>query len=139
MQRLTLKVLLVLAAAGIGGCGGSPAVSGTAPEGDRRPFEEFLSALENTLVEVNELERMGGGIRDRMILVDVETLVKGEDEMRLHQALRLNYGKIRSLRSSLASNEMVKEVLNRNQRELQEVVAVDAKSQGAVIVYYDQP
>ena len=118
-------------------CGGRPA-EGPAPESDSRPFQDFLNALENTLVEVNELERMGGGLRDRMVLVDTESLVEGADEVRLSNALRLNYGKIRSLRASLKTNRGVGEVLTRNGHTLEQVVAIDAKSEGAVIVYFTQ-
>ena len=127
-SAVTLLTLLFL------GCGGQPAGTPT-PEPDGRQFREFLNALENTLVEVNELERMGGGLRDRMILVDAESLVDGADEVRLSNALRLNYGKIRSLRASLKGNEGVGEVLNRNGHSLDELVAIDAKSEGAVILY----
>ena len=128
-KAVTLLTLLFL------GCGGRPA--GTpAPEADGRQFQEFLNALENTLVEVNELERMGGGLRDRMILVDAESLVDGADEVRLSDALRLNYGKIRSLRASLKGNSGVGEVLTRNGHSLDELVAIDAKSEGAVILYF---
>ena len=128
-QYVAFGVLLVSAS-----CGGRSA-SGPAPESDGRPFQEFLHALENTLVEVNELERMGGGLRDRMILVDTESLVEGADEVRLVNALRLNYGKIRSLRASLKTNESIGEVLTRNGHTLDEVVAIDAKQEGAVVVY----
>ena len=117
------------------GCA-SQAVERPEPEPDSRPFQEFLNALENTLVEVNELERMGGGLRDRMILVDTETLVEGADKIRLSNALRLNYGKIRSLRASLKGNEGVGEVLTRNGHTLEQLVAIDAKSEGAVILYF---
>lgn len=117
------------------GCGGQPAAA-PAPERTGRQFQEFLNALENTLLEVNELERMGGGLRDRMILVDAQSLVDGRDETRYHNALRLNYGKIRSLRASLQGNEGIGEVLIRNGHSLDDLVAIDAKSQGAVILYF---
>ena len=68
----------------------------------------------------DELERMGGGLRDRMILVDTESLVEGADEVRLVNALRLNYGKIRSLRASLKTNQSIGEVLTRNGHTLDE-------------------
>jgi hypothetical protein len=126
---ITLTLLLAL------GCSGRSAEN-PAPAQDGRPFRDFLNALENTLVEVNELERMGGGLRDRMILVDAQSLVEGEDEMRLTNALRLNYGKIRSLRTSLKGNAGIEEVLARNGHTLEQLVAIDAKSQGAVVLYY---
>jgi hypothetical protein len=118
----------------LAGCGGRPAED-PAPAGDARPFQEFLRALDNTLVEVNELERMGGGLRDRMILVDTESLVERSNQLRLSNALRTNYGKIRSLRASLKTNQGVGEVLIRNGHTLDQVVAIDAKSEGAVILY----
>jgi hypothetical protein len=117
------------------GCGGQPAAT-PAPETAGRPFQEFLNALENTLIEVNELERMGGGLRDRMILVDAESLVKGPDRIRYSNALQRNYGKIRSLRASLKGNAGIGEVLARNGHSLDELVAIDAKSEGAVILYF---
>ena len=118
----------------LAGCAGRP-TEDPAPQGDARPFQEFLRALENTLVEVNELERMGGGLRDRMILVDTESLVERADRLRLSNALRTNYGKIRSLRASLKTNQGVGEVLVRNGHTLDQVVAIDAKSEGAVVLY----
>lgn len=128
-RSLTLTLLLAL------GCGGQPGEN-PKPAPDGRPFQDFINALENTLVEVNELERMGGGLRDRMILVDTESLVSGADEVRLYNALRLNYGKIRSLRASLKGNEGIEDVLVRNGHSLEQLVAIDAKSEGAVILYY---
>ena len=116
-------------------CSSTGQTGAVPPEESGRAFRDFIAALDNTLVEVNELERMGGGIRDRMILVDPESLVKGEDEFRLASALRLNYGKIRSLRSSLQSNEGVHEVLDRNGHSVRQLVAIDAKPQGVVILY----
>ena len=116
-------------------CGGRPAESPEPPP-DNRPFQTFINALENTLVEVNELERMGGGLRDRMVLVDTESLAEGEDRARLYNALRFNYGKIRSLRASLKGNQGIGEVLTRNGHTLDELVAIDAKPEGAVVLYY---
>jgi hypothetical protein len=133
-MRCNRRSVVLLALLGVG-CGGQPAGAPT-PEERGRPFEEFLNALENTLIEVNELERMGGGLRDRMILVDAESLVKGSDQYRLISALRLNYGKIRSLRASLKGNAGVSEVLTRNGHSINELVAIDTKSEGAVILYY---
>jgi hypothetical protein len=135
-MRLSARGIILLGLLALG-CGsrqpGSPE-----PEANGRPFQEFLNALENTLVEVNELERMGGGLRDRMILVDAESLVKGADEFRLTNALRLNYGKIRSLRASLKGNQGIGEVLTRNGHSLNELVAIDARPEGAVILYYSE-
>ena len=125
----SLGLILVVA-----GCG-SRSLQAPAPEPDRRPFQEFLNSLENTLVEINELERMGGGLRDRMILVDTESLAEGTDVIRLSNALRLNYGKIRSLQASLKTNHGIGEVLTRNGHTLEDVVAIDAKAEGAVILY----
>ena len=129
--RGSLALALVLGL----GCGGRP-VERTEPAPDNRPFQAFINALENTLVEVNELERMGGGLRDRMVLVDTESLAEGEDRARLSSALRLNYGKIRSLRASLKGNQGIGEVLTRNGHTLDELVAIDAKPEGAVVLYY---
>ena len=126
---LTLTLVFTL------GCGTRPGEN-PKPAPDGRPFQDFINALDNTLVEVNQLERMGGGLRDRMILVDTESLVSGADQVRLYNALRLNYGKIRSLRASLKGNEGVEEVLLRNGHTLEQLVAIDAKSEGAVILYY---
>jgi hypothetical protein len=126
---LTFALLLGLA------CGCRPAER-SEPAPDNRPFLAFINALENTLVEVNELERMGGGLRDRMVLVDTESLAEGEDRARLYNALRLNYGKIRSLRASLKGNQGIGEVLSRNGHTLDELVAIDAKPEGAVVLYY---
>ena len=131
---MRLRQSVVLGFVLLAACSSRPA-EGPVPESDGRQFQEFLRALENTLVEVNELERMGGGLRDRMILVDTESLVEGADEVRLSNALRLNYGKIRSLRASLKTNQGIGEVLTRNGHTLDEVVAIDAKPEGAVIVY----
>jgi hypothetical protein len=116
------------------GCG-SRSPESPSPEERGRPFQDFINALENTLIEVNELERMGGGLRDRMILVDTESLVEGSD-YRLTHALRLNYGKIRSLRASLKGNTGIGEVLTRNGHSLDELVAIDTKSEGAVVLYF---
>ncbi len=124
--------------AALAGCSSNPRPAVGTPVDDPRAFEEFKNALENTLVEVNELERMGGGIRDRMILVDAASLVKDEDRGRLFETLRANYGKIRTLRSSLETNENVRDVVVRNGRRLDELVAMDAKPQGAVVLYYDR-
>jgi hypothetical protein len=129
-RSLTLTLALAL------GCSSRQPAESPQPAPDGRPFREFLNALENTLVEVNELERMGGGLRDRMILVDTQSLADGEDEVRLYNALRLNYGKIRSLRASVKGNAGIEEVLTRNGHTLEELVAIDAKSEGAVILYY---
>lgn len=133
-MKFPIRALVVLALFGLISCGGSQAEK-PGPEEVRRPFLEFLNALENTLVEVNELERMGGGIRDRMILVDAESLVEGEDEVRLSNALRLNYGKIRSLRASVQNNRGIGEVLSKNGHSVSELVAIDAKREGVVILY----
>ena len=130
--RCSLTLAIVLAI----GCGGGQPAQSPQPTADGRPFREFLNALENTLVEVNELERMGGGLRDRMILVDTESLAEGDDKVRLYNALRLNYGKIRSLRASVKGNAGIEEVLTRNGHTLEELVAIDAKSEGAVILYF---
>ena len=129
--RGSLALALVLGL----GCGGRPA-EGPGPPPDNRPFQAFINALENTLVEVNELERMGGGLRDRMVLVNAESLAEGEDRARLSNALRLNYGKIRSLRASLKGNQGIGEVLTRNGHTLDQLVAIDAKPEGAVVLYY---
>ena len=138
MRFLTVAALMAILG-GLPACAGSNQPDPATPAVDRRAFEEFLTSLENTLVEVNELERMGGGIRDRMILVDASSLVRGNDKMRLWEALRNNYGKIRSLRSSLETNENIREVLTKNGRKLDELVAIDAKPEGVVILYYDTP
>jgi hypothetical protein len=115
--------------------GPSPAIATASPD-DRRPYREFIKALENTLIEVNELERMGGGIRDRMILVNVKSLVRSEDQADYSHALVLNYAKIQSLRLSLKTNEGVQEVLSRAGHSLNDLIAIDPKPEGAVILYY---
>lgn len=137
-MRFSIRAMVLLVLLGLPSCAGAPQTGKPGPEEARRPFLEFLNALENTLIEVNELERMGGGIRDRMILVDTKTLVEGEDEVRLTNALRLNYGKIRSLRASVQSNQGIGEVLSRNGHSVSELVAIDAKREGAVILYISE-
>lgn len=118
------------------GCGSAPPSAGPHPQDDPRAFHEFVRALENTLVEVNELERMGGGIRDRMLLVDASSLIKPDQRLELYDALNANYGKTRILRSSMETNEGVQEVMTRAGKRLDELVAIDAKQGGVVILYY---
>jgi hypothetical protein len=115
-----------------------PVAAVPAPKDDPHAFQEFVQALDNTLVEVNQLERMGGGIRDRMLLVDANTLVKNDPQsgLDLYDALQANYGKIRSLRRSMETNEGVRDVMTRAGKRLDELVAIDAKPQGVVILYY---
>ncbi|MEO8295397.1 MAG: hypothetical protein ABI613_07780 [Gemmatimonadota bacterium] len=110
--------------------------AGLVPKDDPRAFQEFVLAMDNTLVEVNQLERMGGGIRDRMILVDANSLVRGDQGLVLYDALNRNYGKIRSLRSSMETNEGVREVMTRAGKRIDELLAIDARQQGVVILYY---
>ncbi len=110
--------------------------AGVVPTDDPRAFQEFVLAMDNTLVEVNQLERMGGGIRDRMILVDANSLVRGDQGLVLYDALNRNYGKIRSLRSSMETNEGVREVMTRAGKRIDELLAIDARQQGVVILYY---
>jgi hypothetical protein len=138
MRTRAMGAVMVAVVGGAISCGSPPSQAAVVPKEDPRAFEEFIQALDNTLVEVNELERMGGGLRDRMILVDAESLAKDEDQYRLTNAIRLNYGKIRSLRSSLESNEGVREVVTRNGHSIGDLVAIDAKSEGVVILYYEK-
>lgn len=132
-ERLSLAgALLWLGALGCGG--GSPGA--VAPTGDAG-FRDYIRSMDNTLVEINELERMGGGIRDRVVLVDGPSLVNQENAIRYREALARNYGKSRTLRSSLGTNEAVRDVLARNGHTLDEVVAINAQPGGVVVVYYD--
>lgn len=132
-----LAGLLVLGGIAACGAGTQPAVPAPVrTQADPRAFQEFVRALDNTLVEVNELERMGGGIRDRMLLVDAQSLIKPNEGFALYDALNANYGKIRILRSSMETNEGVQEVMLRAGKHLTDLVAIDAKQGGVVIIYY---
>ena len=79
---------------------------------------------------------MGGGIRDRMILVDAGSLAPDGQKFMVHTAIRDNFGKIRSLRESLENNEGVQQVLLKAGYTLNDLVAVDARGGGVVILYF---
>lgn len=132
---------LVLGMGAVGmllGCSGNRNPPGLPmPAESDQAFQEMVSAMDNTLLEVNQLERRGGGIRDRIILIDARSTVNQENQLRYIQALDRNFGRIQTLRSSLQTNEAVRDVLTRNGHIIGEVVAINSKSEGAVVVYYD--
>ena len=71
-----------------------------------------------------------------MLLVDASSLIKPDQRLELYDALNANYGKTRILRSSMETNEGVQEVMTRAGKRLDELVAIDAKQGGVVILYY---
>lgn len=109
----------------------------TAEQDGRRAFQEMIRAMDNTLLEINELERMGGGLRDRVVLIEGPSLVTDDNRLHYIEALNRSTGRIQTLRASLQTNEIIQDVLTRSDHRLNEVIAIDAKPQGAVVVYYD--
>jgi hypothetical protein len=136
---LKLETMAALSIGVVLACGGPQETPVVEPQYDPRGFEAFTNALGNTLIEVNELERMGGGIKDRMVLIEASSLVQDADQLRLVDTLTKNYAKIQSLRTSLLTNKGVQEVLARNGKTLEDVVAMDAKAEGVVVLYYETP
>jgi TolA-binding protein len=134
-------VTLVLGIGAVGmlvGCGGGRSSPGVpVPAESDQAFQEMVGAMDNTLLEVNQLERRGGGIRDRIVLIDARSTVNEENQLRYIQALDRNFARIQTLRNSLQTNEAVRDVLTRNGHIIAEVVAINSKSEGAVVVYYD--
>lgn len=133
-----MTLLLGIGTAGmLSGCGGRKPAGIPAPAESDQAFQEMVSAMDNTLLEVNQLERRGGGIRDRIVLVDARSTVNEDNQLRYIQALDRNFGRIQTLRNSLQTNEAVRDVLTSNGHIIGEVVAINSKSEGAVVVYYD--
>lgn len=129
--------VLMLAACGNQSRSSSSVATAVSAQEGQRSFQEMVRAMDNTLLEINELERMGGGIRDRIVLIDAQSLVTDDNRLHYIEAVDRDAGRITTLRASLQTNEAIQEALTRSGHRLGYVVAVDAKPQGAVIVYYD--
>jgi hypothetical protein len=123
------------------GCGRQKQPASTAPllspQDAQRAFQEMVQAMDNTLLEINELERSGGGLSNRIVLVEGPSLVTDDNRLQYIEALNRDAGRIRTLRASLQTSETVLDALTRNGHRLNEVIGIDAKPQGAVVIYFD--
>ncbi|MBD2097087.1 hypothetical protein H6F90_18465 [Trichocoleus sp. FACHB-591] len=96
----------------------------------------LIAALNNIAVQITNLEALNGLTVQDVRVVNVEDVLNDNNVQAFNNALNRNEVEILTLQNTLNNNEIIKNVLNNNNVEIGQVVAVDVLSGGDVILFY---
>lgn len=96
----------------------------------------LLSALNNIVVEIGQLNALNDLTVEKVRVVNVKDVLNGNNVEALNNALNRNNVEILNLRNVLNNNEVIKNALNNNNVAVGQVVAIDVLSGGDVILFY---
>ncbi|MBD2388565.1 hypothetical protein [Cylindrospermum sp. FACHB-282] len=99
-------------------------------------FENLIAALNNVSAEINDLSLLNNLTSSQVKLVNVKDLLNDDNVEAFNNALNTNTVQIITLRNILNSNQVIKNVLNSNNVNIGQVVAIDVLSGGDVLVFY---
>lgn len=95
----------------------------------------LIAALNNIAVQIRNLEALNNLTVQNVRVVNVENVLNGNNVEAFNNALNRNNVEILTLRNTLSSNEIIKNVLNNNKVDIGQVVAIDVLSGGDVIIF----
>lgn len=100
--------------------------------------ENLVAALNNTSVEISELDSLDALAAEDVQVVNVEDVLQGENTDSLNSALDRDEVEIVELEEAITANEVISTVLTTHEVDVAvaDIVAIDVLSNGGVIVYY---
>ena len=102
-------------------------------------FGSLISAINSAAAQSEKIKAMTEVTAANVQLVDVETLLQGNNKEALEAALKKNEADITTLRTTLGANTGINGVLTTNTPTTlaaTDVVATDVTADGKVVVYY---
>ena len=99
-------------------------------------YENMIAALDNLGAEVAQLNAITEMSPSNVRIFDAAYLASGQDPAALDQAVAMHSTEIQQVRSTLASHEIVSNVLDAVEVSVDRVVAVDMLDAGDVAIYY---
>jgi hypothetical protein len=99
-------------------------------------YENMIAALDNLDAEVQQLNAMTEMSVTNVRIFDADYLATGRDPTALDQAVATHGTEIQHVQSTLASHEIVRTVLDAVDIPVENVVALDTRDTGDVVIYY---
>jgi hypothetical protein len=100
-------------------------------------YENMIAAIDNLGAEVGQLNATTDLTLTSVRLFDADYLASGRDPAALDQAVATHGEQIQRAQSTLASNEVVRTVLQMVNIPVESVVAIDTLDGGDVAIYYN--
>jgi type IV secretory pathway TrbF-like protein len=114
----------------------APVVPAVQQEG-QGTYENMVAALDNASAEVEQLNATTNLTLTNVRLFDADYLASGQDPAALDQAVAMHGEQIQKVQSTLASNEVVRTVLEMVNIPVESVIAIDTLDGGDVAIYYN--
>lgn len=111
----------------------------TAAHGDQANFGRLISALNNQPAEVKELEALATIPAQNIHIVDVSSLMQGNNATALHGAMDRNKPSMAGLSGVLSKNAPIAAALKAQNIDVKRVVAVDVTPNSMVTLYVHPP
>ena len=100
-------------------------------------YENMIAALDNASAEVEQLHATTDLTPTNVRLFDADYLASGQDPAALDQTMAMHGEQIQYVQSTVASNEVVRSVLQMVNIPVESIVAVDTLDGGDVAIYFN--